>query len=103
MVRRLLSISVAPKEMDMKPARLLRGLVCASTVLLGFAAGLRATALFPAQDLEGPGLSVAYAGAGLLGGRSRNLTVVIGGPVELALLYWAGRDRPCPQDEPDGP
>lgn len=85
----------------MKPARAFRGLACASTILLG--SGAAATALFPAHDLEGPGLSVAYAGAGLLGGRSRNLPVVIGGPVELALLYWAGRDRPCPQEEPDGP
>ncbi|HSK75194.1 MAG TPA: hypothetical protein VLQ45_01950 [Thermoanaerobaculia bacterium] len=87
----------------MKPVRSFRGMVCASMVLLGSATVLEATALFPAHDLEGPGLSVAYAGAGLLGGRSKNLTVVIGGPVELALLYWAGRDRPCPQDEPGGP
>lgn len=87
----------------MKLARSLRGMICASIVLLGATAGAGGTALFPAHDLEGPGLSVAYAGAGLLGGRSKNLAVGIGGRVELALLYWAGRDRPCPQEEPDGP
>lgn len=60
------------------------------------------TPLQPAYDLRGPGLSIAVAGAGLFGptGRSRTLTVNVGGPVELALLYWAGRDYPCPEDEP---
>jgi hypothetical protein len=67
------------------------------------ATALGATPLRPAFDLEGPGLSIAHAGAGLLGRASRNLVVNIGGPVELALLYWAGRDRPCFQEEPGGP
>ncbi|HEV2853285.1 MAG TPA: hypothetical protein VHC97_10820 [Thermoanaerobaculia bacterium] len=63
---------------------------------------LQATPLHQAFDLQGPGLSIAVAGAGMLGpgGRSRSLTVNVGGPVELALLYWAGRDRPCLEDEP---
>lgn len=62
---------------------------------------LRATPLHPAFDLQGPGLSLAVAGAGMLGpgGRSKSLALNIGGPVELALLYWAGRDRPCPLEE----
>lgn len=67
------------------------------------AAALGATPLRPAFDLQGPGLSIAHAGAGLLGGPPRSLVVNLGGPVELALLYWAGRDRPCFQAEPGGP
>jgi hypothetical protein len=60
------------------------------------------TPLHPAYDLRGPGLSIAVAGAGMLGptGRSQTLTVNVSGPVELALLYWAGRDYPCPEEEP---
>jgi hypothetical protein len=63
---------------------------------------LEATPLRPAFDLQGEGLTVSVAGVGLLGwnGVPRTLTIVIPGPVELALLYWAGRDRPCPQDPP---
>ena len=74
--------------------------VCLASLL--FSSPAVATPLHPAFDLRGPGLSVAVAGAGLLGptGRSRTLTVVVGGPVELALLYWAGRDYPCPEDAP---
>jgi hypothetical protein len=61
--------------------------------------------LEPAFDLQGPGLAVAHTGIGLsgLGAGSRNLVMTLGGRVELALLYWAGRDRPCPVDEPGGP
>jgi len=66
------------------------------------AAAARGTPLHPAFDLQGPGLSIAVAGVGLLANRSQNLTVTVGGPVELALLYWAGRDRPCPVDPPGG-
>lgn len=87
----------------MRPARLMRGLLCALAVFVGTAFRLQSTALFPAYDLQGPGLSISQAGVGLLQGRSRNLAVPIGGPVELALLYWAGRDRPCPQEETGGP
>jgi len=45
---------------------------------------------------------MSVAGAGLQSWKSspRSLAVKIDGPVELALLYWAGRDRPCPQDPP---
>lgn len=58
-----------------------------------------ATALQVALDLQGQGLSVASGATGLetIGGGSAALTVNIGGPVQAALLYWAGRDRPCPQ------
>jgi hypothetical protein len=74
-----------------------------SAICLGLVAmAAAAMPLRPAFDLQGPGLSIAVAGAGLLppAGRSRALTLVVGGPVEKALLYWAGRDRPCPVDEP---
>ncbi|HEY9420823.1 MAG TPA: hypothetical protein VIW92_05385 [Thermoanaerobaculia bacterium] len=67
------------------------------------ASALAATPLRPAYDLQGPGLSVAHAGMGFLDVRSRNLVINVGGPVELALLYWTGRDRPCERAEPDGP
>jgi hypothetical protein len=45
---------------------------------------------------------MTVAGVGLQGakGAPRNLTITIAGQVELALLYWTGRDRPCPQDPP---
>lgn len=74
-----------------------------SAICLGLVAlTAAATPLRPAFDLQGPGLSIAVAGAGLLppAGRSRTLTLVVGGPVEKSLLYWAGRDRPCPVEEP---
>lgn len=74
---------------------LLAGQLCASA--------LAATPLRPAYDLQGPGLSVAHGGVGFLDVRSRNLVINVGGPVELALLYWTGRDRPCEREEPEGP
>jgi hypothetical protein len=74
---------------------LLAGQLCASALV--------ATPLRPAYDLQGPGLSVAHGGVGFLDVRSRNLVVNVGGPVELALLYWTGRDRPCVQEESGGP
>jgi hypothetical protein len=63
---------------------------------------LEATPLHPAFDLQGEGLTMAVAGVGLAGGRGtpRTLTINIAGPVELAVLYWTGRDRPCPEDPP---
>lgn len=67
------------------------------------AAAISATPLRPAFDLQGPGLSVVHAGVGFLDGKARNLVVNVGGPVELALLYWTGRDRPCFREEPEGP
>ncbi|HEX7183242.1 MAG TPA: hypothetical protein VF756_15485 [Thermoanaerobaculia bacterium] len=50
-------------------------------------------------DVEGQGLAVSEGGVGLhgIGSGTRTLTVDIGGPVQAALLYWTGRDRPCPQ------
>jgi hypothetical protein len=76
--------------------------VCLVVAVLFSGSALRATPLHPAYDLQGPGLSIAVAGAGMAGptGRLRILTVNVGGPVKLALLYWAGRDYPCPEDEP---
>ncbi|HEX2641512.1 MAG TPA: hypothetical protein VHU81_00865 [Thermoanaerobaculia bacterium] len=63
------------------------------------APALQATPLNVALDIQGTGLSLARGGVGLegLGSGSRNLTVQIGGNVQAALLYWVGRDRPCPQ------
>ena len=86
----------------MKPVRSLIGTSLCFAAALSVASSVRATPLRPAFDLQGPGLSIAVAGAGMLGpaGRSQTLTVTVGGPVELALLYWAGRDRPCPVDPP---
>jgi len=73
---------------------------CLAAALLSGPLPAGATPLHPAFDLQGPGLSIAVAGAGLLTGRSQTLTLTVGGPVELALLYWAGRDYPCPVDAP---
>ena len=68
-------------------------------VLLG-AAELCATPLHLAFDREGEGLALAQAGVGLFKLRSGpvDLTIDVGGPVELAWLYWAGHDHPCPVD-----
>jgi len=58
--------------------------------------------LAPNPDLarEGQGLTITESGVGLkgLGDGTRNIVIDVGGPVQLALLYWAGRDRPCPVD-----
>lgn len=61
---------------------------------------LNATPLSLAHDLEGPGLAVAQAGVGLTGLKTetRRIVVNVPAPVELALLYWAGRDHPCSPD-----
>jgi hypothetical protein len=71
-------------------------------LLLLFAAGSQATTLAVALDVQGQGLSLAAGGAGLqgIGSGSATLTVSIGGTVQAALLYWAGRDRPCPESSP---
>ena len=62
-----------------------------------------ATPLRPAFELEGVGLEVAAAGVGLRGAGAgqRAIRLAIGGPVEKAVLYWAGRQRPCEPD-PEG-
>jgi len=48
------------------------------------------------------GLTLSSAGVGTQGwdGSPRNLTLNIGGPVRFALLYWAGRQRPCDESSP---
>jgi hypothetical protein len=69
-------------------------------VLIGlvFPATAGATALAPFIDFQEKGLTTVDAGVGLegLGSGTANLTLDVGGPVRFALLYWAGRDRPCP-------
>ncbi len=86
----------------MKTVRSLIGISLCFAAALSAASAIHATPLHPAFDLQGPGLSIAVAGVGMSGptGRSKTLTVTVGGPVELALLYWAGRDHPCPVDPP---
>jgi len=67
-------------------------------VMMMLVAGMGgATALQVALDLQGQGLSVASGATGLETTGSGTVTVNIGGTVQAALLYWAGRDRPCPQ------
>jgi hypothetical protein len=63
-------------------------------------ADLRATPLRLAFDREGDGLAVAQVGVGLRTSATRTaaLTLDVGGPVELAWLYWAGHDRHCAVD-----
>src|SRR4051794_17819451 len=71
-----------------------------SCLLLPGVAG--ATALAPFIDLQEKGLTVSSAGVGTQDwdGSPRNLTLNIGGPVRFALLYWAGRQRPCDETSP---
>lgn len=61
-----------------------------------------ATPLSPFVDLQEKGLTLTSTGAGLedFGAGSRTLTVTINGPVRFALLYWAGRQRPCDEESP---
>lgn len=68
-------------------------------LLVFLAAAAHATPLQISLDIQGQGLAVAEGGVGTqgIGSGSRSFTVDIGGPVQAALLYWAGRDRPCPQ------
>ena len=62
------------------------------------AVAVHATTLSVALDIQGKGLSVTNGGVGLsgIGSGTRTLSATIGGPVQAAFLYWAGRDRPCP-------
>lgn len=69
--------------------------VCVFLLLLTVSVVAPATTLDLALDVQGQGLSLASAGTGLSTGAG-SVTVNIGGPVQAALLYWAGRDRPCP-------
>lgn len=79
---------------------LAKSLFILGLVLLASAA--QATTLSVALDVQGQGLSMAQGGVGLegIGAGSQSLSVNIGGPVQAALLYWAGRDRPCPENPP---
>lgn len=81
----------------MRASALLLGLLLAAGIS---APGAAATPLQLAFDLQGPGLAVAHAGVGLrgLGAGTRSLTVHVREPIELALLYWAGRQYPCAPD-----
>ena len=57
-----------------------------------------ATALAPFIDLQEAGLTVSEDGEGLFNWDHTspvNLNVNVGGSVRFALLYWAGRERPC--------
>jgi hypothetical protein len=68
--------------------------------LLACTAAANATHLAPFINLQEPGLTLSQDGKGLLGwsGGPEDLTVNVGGPVRFALLYWAGRERPCTLD-----
>lgn len=66
--------------------------------LLAVPAAGHATALAPFIDLQEAGLTVSEDGQGLLTWDHTspvNLNVNVGGQVRFALLYWAGRERPC--------
>ena len=66
-------------------------------LLLLVAAAAPATTLQVALDIQGQGLTIAAGAVGLQDTGSGTISVNIGGPVQGALLYWAGRDRPCPE------
>lgn len=66
--------------------------------LLALPAAGGATALAPFIDLQEAGLTVTEDGEGLVNWDHTtpvNLNVNVGGTVRFALLYWAGRERPC--------
>lgn len=65
---------------------------------------LSATTLSLAYDLQGPGLSVIQAGVGLQGWKKepRKIVLNVNASVELAVLYWTGRDHPCSPDPETG-
>jgi hypothetical protein len=63
-----------------------------------FVPAAHATALAPFIDLQEEGLNVTEDGEGLVNWDHTtpvNLNVNVGGNVRFALLYWAGRERPC--------
>jgi hypothetical protein len=70
------------------------------TGLLAFAGAGGATHLAPFIDLQQQGLAVTHDAHGLMGwsGGPVNFNVTVAGPVRFALLYWAGRERPCTLD-----
>jgi hypothetical protein len=66
--------------------------------MLAFAAAGNTTALAPFIDLQEAGLTAVDDGKGLMNWDHTSpvsLNVNVGGTVRFALLYWAGRERPC--------
>ena len=86
----------------MHAQRVLSTLAVTASLLVLAAVPAGATALAPFIDLQEAGLTLASDGVGLihLGTGSETLTVDVGGPVRFALLYWAGRERPCTETSP---
>ncbi|MEA2564725.1 MAG: hypothetical protein QOH06_6229 [Acidobacteriota bacterium] len=83
----------------------MRYLTC--LLLLAFGAGmsaLNATPLSLAYELEGPGFAIVQGGVGLQSWKKEPRKIVVDVPasVELALLYWSGRDHPCSPDAETG-
>jgi hypothetical protein len=81
----------------------MRGIFTSVCFLGGVALGaleLRGAPLHLAFDREGEGLALAQAGVGLirLPAGPVELALDVGGPVELAWLYWTGHDVPCQID-----
>jgi hypothetical protein len=70
------------------------------------AVALSATPLSLTHEIDAPGLQIVKAGVGLQGwgsgSRKLQVQVNVPGHVELALLVWAGRDRPCQPDPASG-
>lgn len=68
--------------------------------LMAFAVPGSGTPLAPFIDLQEAGLTLVEDGVGLVnwGGTPVDLEVNVGGNVRFALLYWAGRERPCTLD-----
>jgi len=84
------------RRMKMKMSRIKVVLLLVMS-FAAFATIAQATHLAPFIDLQEKGLTLAGDGKGLMGwgGVPRTLTVNVQGPVRFALLYWAGRERPC--------
>jgi hypothetical protein len=77
-----------------------RKLILTILGLLACAAAVNATALTPFIDLTETGLSLTDDAHGLMNwsGGPVTYTITTNGPVRFALLYWAGRERPCTLD-----
>ena len=74
-----------------------RGCCALSTLLL--AAGAQGQLVpNPTLSVQGPGLTAAIGGVGLSIVRNGDLSVVIEGPVQTALLYWNGDGVVGPQE-----
>src|SRR5687768_8336256 len=86
----------------MKAKRITAALGAAVLFVLGLIGPAAGTPLAPNPDLDqtGQGLSIAEAGVGLDVNRAGNISITIGGPVQKAFLYWAGRQFTCTDDCP---